>query len=263
MAPQEPPVASDVPPPPEGAVVQFGDRLELAQRYVELLASTGVEHGLLGPREVPRLWSRHILNCAVIGELIPHGARVIDIGSGAGLPGIPLALARRDLDVLLVEPLLRRVRWLTSALGELGLSGVAVHRGRAEDLAATQAAEIVTARAVTRLATLGSWCAPAVLPGGRLLALKGSTAQKELTEDRDELLRAGFDELSIKAVGQGVVEPPTIVVECRRALGVGGPSGGEPGSGRRRPDQRSTTGAGRGGRHAPGRPRSGRSRRRR
>lgn len=225
--------------PPEKGRAQFGDRFDLAEQYVALLASTGVEHGLIGPREVPRLWTRHVLNCAVVGELIPHGARVVDVGSGAGLPGIPLALARPDLTVILVEPLLRRVRWLTTAIDELGLSGVTVHRGRVEDLPASGASEVVTARAVARLARLGAWCAPAVLPGGRLLALKGSTAQTELDEDRVALAQARFDEAVVRTVGNGVVDPPTIVVECRRATSDGPLTGADRASS---PRGRTTTG---------------------
>ncbi len=235
---------------PEAARILFGDRLEVARHYVALLASTGVEHGLVGPREVPRLWTRHLLNCAVAGELIPQGARVVDVGSGAGLPGIPLALARPDLQVHLVEPLLRRVRWLTASIDDLGLSHVTVHRGRAEDLPASEASGIVTARAVARLARLAAWCAPVVLPGGRLLALKGSTAAAELDEDRTALARAGFDEAVVRSVGAGVVEPPTIVVECWRSpsRSSGRGSGGASSSGK--PQRTGGRGRGRSGRRA-------------
>ena len=120
------------PPAPAGAAQVFGERLALAERFTAILASSGVSHGLIGPREVPRLWERHVLNCAVIHPAIPVGAMVIDVGSGAGLPGLALAIARPDLDLHLVEPMLRRTNWLSMAVADLELTNVSVHRGRAD-----------------------------------------------------------------------------------------------------------------------------------
>lgn len=229
--PREPPsqpaqdrfvAAASLPPAPAAALGYFGDRIDAARRYVALLADTGVTHGLVGPREVPRLWTRHILNCAVIADLVPADARVLDIGSGAGLPGIPLALARPDLKVTLVEPLLRRCRWLNDTLCQLedaGLTTVRVHRSRVESLPAEWRAPVVTARAVARLGQLADWCAPMVAPGGILLALKGDSAAREVAEYAEQLRRAGFADVSVRQVGHGVVEPPSIVVECRRGAG--------------------------------------------
>lgn len=166
-------VPIEVPQPPELAERVFGERLDRAVHYAGLLATTGVTHGLIGPREVLRLWDRHILNCALVEEYIPTGSRVIDVGSGAGLPGLALAIARPDLDVLLVEPMLRRTTWLAAAITDLGLSNARVHRGRAESLWGVESSPVVTARAVARLDELAAWCLPLVQPGGILLALKG------------------------------------------------------------------------------------------
>ena len=130
---------STPPAAPSGAAAVFGARLGLAEQFVAMLADTGVSHGLIGPREVPRLWERHVLNCAVIEDAFPQGARVVDVGSGAGLPGVALAIARPDLEVHLVEPMLRRTTWLEGVVADLGLAGVTVHRGRAEELAGTRA----------------------------------------------------------------------------------------------------------------------------
>ncbi len=167
--------------------------MPLAVRFVEILADTGVSHGLLGPREVPRLWERHVLNCAVVEDAYPIGARLVDVGSGAGLPGVALALARPDLEVHLVEPMLRRTQWLTDTVAELGLEGVTVHRGRAEELAGTLAAPFVTARAVARLDKLARWCVPLLEPGGgTVVAMKGRSATEELEQDRRALQRLGL-----------------------------------------------------------------------
>lgn len=222
------------PPPPDVATAIFGTRLDLAVQYVDLLAATGVERGLLGPREVPRLWDRHLLNCAVIGELIPHGARVIDVGSGAGLPGIALALARPDLTITLLEPMARRVTFLVEAVRGLGLAGVDVRRGRADDrggwagsAAASQPADrafyeadprahVVTARAVAPLGQLVQWCLPLVDPGGRLLAIKGRSAQAELDSCRAAVRLAGGRHPQIRSCGDGSVDPATTVVEIVR-----------------------------------------------
>jgi 16S rRNA (guanine527-N7)-methyltransferase len=182
-------------PPPAAAAEVFGEALPLAERYVELLAGPGIERGLLGPREVPRLWDRHVLNSALLADLIPQGSTVADLGSGAGLPGIPLALARPDLTVTLVEPLLRRVTFLTEVVDELGrmpgdaAEGLEVVRARAEELRDRRRFDVVTARALAPLTKLLGWAIPLVAPGGALLALKGSSARREIDEAGVELQR--------------------------------------------------------------------------
>src|SRR3954469_18453735 len=173
-------------PGPSASAV-FGDRLPLAVRYAELLVTDGVVRGLIGPREAPRIWERHLLNCGVLSEIIPVGASVVDVGSGAGLPGIVLAVARPDLTITLVEPLARRTAFLSEAVTALGLDAtVTVVRGRAEDLAGGPpvAADVVTARAVPPLDRLAGWCLPLAAVGGRLLALKGASAADEVAEHR-------------------------------------------------------------------------------
>ncbi|WP_432523442.1 16S rRNA (guanine(527)-N(7))-methyltransferase RsmG [Kineococcus sp. SYSU DK006] len=167
--------------PPEAAHRVFGERAEQAARYHDLLATRGVERGLIGPREVPRLWDRHLLNCAYLGEAIAEGLSVLDVGSGAGLPGIPLALARPDLRIRLVEPLERRYTFLREVVAELELrEQVAVVRGRAEDVKGEFSAAVVTARAVAPLETLYRWTLPLVQTGGHLLAIKGRSASQEI-----------------------------------------------------------------------------------
>jgi len=161
----------------------FGPAVDAAAEYAQLLATEGTVRGLIGPREVPRLWERHLLNSAAIASLVPVGARVVDVGSGAGLPGIPLALARPDLTVTLLEPLARRVAFLTECVHRLGLERVTVVRGRAEEGPIRRqlgGADVVTARAVAPLDKLAGWCLPLLRPGGLLLAMKGSTAAAEL-----------------------------------------------------------------------------------
>jgi 16S rRNA (guanine527-N7)-methyltransferase len=161
----------------------FGPAVDAAAEYARLLATEGTVRGLIGPREVPRLWERHLLNSAAIASLVPVGARVVDVGSGAGLPGIPLALARPDLTVTLLEPLARRVAFLTECVRRLGLERVTVVRGRAEEDSIRRqlgGADVVTARAVAPLDKLAGWCLPLLRPGGLLLAMKGSTAAAEL-----------------------------------------------------------------------------------
>jgi 16S rRNA (guanine527-N7)-methyltransferase len=202
----------------------FGDRLGLAEAYAELLASDGVIRGLIGPREAPRMWDRHLLNCAVVAELIPSGAVVADVGSGAGLPGIVLAVARPDLSVVLVEPLARRTAFLIEAVSALGLDDqVEVLRARAEDAAdgmPTGPADIVTARAVAPLDRLAGWCLPLVAVGGRLLALKGASAADEVAEHHEAVRRLGGGVPEIRMCGTGVIEPPTTVVEIVRERDV-------------------------------------------
>jgi len=190
----------------------FGDRLTVAERFIAILADSGVDHGLIGPREVPRLWERHVLNCAVIHPAIGAGEMVIDVGSGAGLPGLALAIARPDLDVHLVEPMKRRTSWLFMAVDELGLTNVTVHRGRAEQFWGILQAPVVTARAVARLRELATWCLPLLLPGGSLLAIKGLSVVEEVETDRAVLRRLGAVDEVIESFGSGIVDQETTVL---------------------------------------------------
>ena len=188
--------------------------------YADILATTGVERGLIGPREVDRLWERHILNCAVVTEAVPRGTQVLDIGAGAGLPGLVWALARPDLTVICLEPLLRRATFLTETVAALGLvDRVEVVRGRAEDLARTGdlKAPVTTARAVAPLERLAGWALPLTSSGGELLALKGSSAEAEVTAASAAITAAGGDEVSIEEFGSGIVDPPTRVVRIRKS----------------------------------------------
>lgn len=210
---------TDVAPP--AAEVLFGARLPVAVRYAELLAEHGVERGLIGPREVDRLWDRHLLNSAVLAELLPQGARVIDVGSGAGLPGIPLAIARPDLTATLLEPMARRVEWLEYVTNVLGLDVTTV-RGRAEEPAIKRrlgGADVVVARAVAPLAKLSEWSLPLLRDGGLLVAMKGASAADELARDRQAVLRAGGAEPRIARCGADVVTEPATVVVVERCAG--------------------------------------------
>lgn len=197
----------------------FGDRLGMADRYAELLGTSAVDRGLIGPREADRIWERHILNCAVVQELIPPHVEVADVGSGAGLPGLVLAIARPDLRVSLVEPLLRRTTWLHEAVATLGLSTVTVIRDRADALGATgRRFDVVTARAVAPLPRLLHWCIPLLRPGGRLLAMKGGGATRELTEAEQALRMLNVASSSIETCGATVVVPSTTVVRIDVAV---------------------------------------------
>jgi 16S rRNA (guanine527-N7)-methyltransferase len=214
---------------PEQAEKLFGDRLDLAVRYAELLAGPGVERGMLGPREVDRLWGRHILNCGVAAELVPQQATLCDVGSGGGLPGIPLALARPDLRVTLLEPLLRRTTFLAEVLSELDLPNVTVLRGRAEEMIGSVVSDVVTARAVAPLGRLAGWGLPLLRPGGEMLAFKGESAERELQETEEELRRLGAVGWTVRQVGAGLVDPPSTVVR----VWVGEEPGGAAARGRR------------------------------
>jgi 16S rRNA (guanine527-N7)-methyltransferase len=195
------------------AKLLFGDRLSVAQTYAEALATTGAERGLIGPREIPRIWDRHLLNCVALSELIAPGVELADIGSGAGLPGLPIAIARPDVTVFLVEPLLRRVVWLREVVLELGLSNVEIIRGRANAVVETDRTfDVVTARAVAPLPGLLDLCLPLVRPGGELLAMKGDSAAEELTEAEATLKQLGAVEWSVAVCGVGVLETLTTVV---------------------------------------------------
>ncbi len=228
-APPAPPVAAEV----------FGERLGIACAYAELLAGPGVERGLLGPREVDRLWERHILNSAAVAEIIEPGARVIDIGSGAGLPGLPLAIARPDLSVILVEPMQRRMEFLTQAVVALG-QDVEVVRGRAEEPAVRSGlmgADVVTSRAVADLEKLARWSLPLLRTGGRMLAIKGARAGDEVTERRGVLAALGATDVRVVECGAGYLEPPTTVVVAARTRPA--PSAGRVRAGRRhRPSEK-------------------------
>lgn len=199
----------------------FGERLPLARRYAEHLVTSGVERGLIGPREAPRVWDRHVLNCAVVADLMPDGARVVDVGSGAGLPGIPLALVRPDLQIALVEPLARRVDWLDEVVADLGID-VRVDRGRAEEAAVRrrwEGADVVTARAVAPLARLAGWALPLLRNGGRLLAMKGASAPDEITRDATAVRRLGGGTPTLVRCGEGAVLATVVAVERIRSTG--------------------------------------------
>lgn len=209
------------PPAPPAAADVFGERLELAAAYADFLAGPGVERGLLGPREVDRLWDRHILNSAAVAELIEDGARAVDIGSGAGLPGLPLAIARPDLEIALVEPMLRRTEFLSEVVGALGLA-VDVVRGRAEEKPVRDrvaGADAVVSRAVADLGKLARWSMPLLRAGGRMLALKGERAGEEVAEWEARMRTLGATEVGVVRCGQAYLSPPTTVV-----LAVRGPS---------------------------------------
>ncbi|MFM9134487.1 MAG: 16S rRNA (guanine(527)-N(7))-methyltransferase RsmG [bacterium] len=189
--------------------------------YAALLAGAGVERGLIGPREVPRLWTRHLLNCAVVAPLVAEGASVVDVGSGAGLPGLVWAIVRPDLRVTCVEPLLRRATFLEESVAALGLGErVSIVRARAEEVPRSGSGlrgDVVTARAVAPLDRLASWAVPLVAPGGELLALKGRTALDEVEAARATLERLGVREVEVVECGQGIVDPATTVVRAVRA----------------------------------------------
>ncbi|MDN0199319.1 16S rRNA (guanine(527)-N(7))-methyltransferase RsmG [Streptomyces sp. S.PNR 29] len=215
--------AAELPPAPEQAREVFGDRFADAVRYAELLAEAGVQRGLIGPREVPRLWERHLLNCAVLSEVVPEGVTVCDVGSGAGLPGIPLALVREDLKITLLEPLLRRTNFLTEVVELLGLDHVTVVRGRAEEvMGKLPPVHVVTARAVAPLDRLATWGIPLLRPYGEMLALKGDAAEEELKSAATALSKLGAVETSILHVGAGIVDPPSTVVRVEVGESPGG-----------------------------------------
>lgn len=198
--------------PPSSAAGVFSSQLPVAEQYADLLATEGVVRGLIGPREVPRLWDRHILNSAVVLPRVPQGATVADVGTGAGLPGLVWAIARPDLKVTLIEPLLRRTTFLDEAVVKLGLDNVVVLRARAEDVKETY--DVVTARAVAPLDKLGRWCLPLVRKGGVLLALKGRTAEEEVKASTATLHRLGATTIVVSTYGED--DNPTTVVEVTK-----------------------------------------------
>ncbi|WP_243838827.1 16S rRNA (guanine(527)-N(7))-methyltransferase RsmG [Aeromicrobium yanjiei] len=190
----------------------FASRLDLAERYAHTLATDGVVRGLIGPREVPRIWDRHIMNSAVVAPRLPQGATVADVGTGAGLPGLVWAIARPDIQMTLIEPLLRRTNFLEEVVADLGLDNVEVLRSRAEAVHATY--DVVTARAVAGLDKLGRWCMPLVRPGGVLLAMKGRSAAEEVSTATATLHRLGATSIVVTTYDNGDV--PTTVVEITK-----------------------------------------------
>lgn len=190
----------------------FAHRLPLAEAYAALLATDGVVRGLIGPREAPRLWERHLLNCALLGEAIPDSADVCDLGSGAGLPGLVLAIARPDLHLTLVEPLLRRTTFLVEAVDRLALTNVEVVRSRADELHGHREFTIVTSRAVAPLGRLLDWSMPLVRQGGALAAMKGASAEQEVERSAKALRRHGATHIEVHRLGVGLINPPTTVV---------------------------------------------------
>ena len=190
----------------------FGSALGQAERYAELLAGRAVERGLIGPRETVRLWDRHLMNCAAVAELIPPACSVIDLGSGAGLPGVVIAMLRPQATVILLEPMARRVAFLQECVAELGLANTAVCRGRAEDLAGRVAADVVTARAVAPMERLAGLALGLARPGGLVLAMKGAGAAEELARARPVLARLRAQDVAVVHPGSGKVSPPPTVI---------------------------------------------------
>ena len=212
----------DVSAPPPGASAVFGDRLGDAQRYAQILAGAGVERGLIGPRETDRLWDRHLLNSAALTELLDPGDQIADIGSGAGLPGIPLALARPDLRVTLIEPLLRRTDFLREVVDDLGVD-ITVVRGRAEEQSVRQQVgemDAVVSRAVASLDKLTRWSVPLLRPGGRMLAIKGERAAGEIDVHRRVMESLGAVDARVVTCGGDYLSPPATVVTARRGESV-------------------------------------------
>lgn len=202
--------------PAEAAAV-FGDRLDQARQFTAALAEHGEERGLIGPLELPRLWTRHILNSAVAAPLFTSGSRVGDVGSGAGLPGLVLAIARPDVQWVLIEPMERRVTWLEEQRAALKLENVEIVRARGEEWTEGAALDAVTARAVSALRTLIPVTAPLVRPGGELILLKGANAQNEIDAAAKVIRKYKLTDVRVDVVGEGVISEPTRVIRATRA----------------------------------------------
>jgi 16S rRNA (guanine527-N7)-methyltransferase len=213
---------AEVSPAPGAAAARFGESTGRAQRYAEILAGAGVERGLIGPREVGRLWDRHLLNSVAVAELLEPNERVADIGSGAGLPGIPLALARPDLRLMLIEPLLRRSEFLREVADELDID-VTIVRGRAEELSVREQVgemDAVVSRAVASLDKLAKWSLPLLRPEGRMLAMKGERAEDEIRDHRRVMASLGAVDVRVMKCGADYLEPPATVVVARRGAAI-------------------------------------------
>jgi 16S rRNA (guanine527-N7)-methyltransferase len=190
----------------------FGPALPLAERYAELLAGPAVEQGLIGPRETARLWDRHLMNCAAVAELVPPACSVIDLGSGAGLPGVVIAMLRPDAKVVLLEPMARRAAFLEECVQHLGLANASVCRARAEEVTGQLAADVVTARAVAPMERLAGLTLGLTRPGGLVLAVKGAGAAGELARAAPVLRRLGARDVAVVHPGSGKVSPPPTVI---------------------------------------------------
>lgn len=208
-------VSRETPPTPDVAAGVFSSALPLVEEYAVLLATTGIERGLIGPREAPVLWDRHLINCGLLALALPRAGEVADVGSGAGLPGLVLAMTRPELDLVLIEPLLRRATFLEEAVQELSLANVEVVRSRAEELHGKRHFTTVTARAVARLDKLAAWTVPLVRGGGDLVAMKGASAGAEVAETAGDLARLGARVVGVEQYGAEVVETPTTIVRVR------------------------------------------------
>jgi 16S rRNA (guanine527-N7)-methyltransferase len=197
---------------PAAAATLFGDRIDTARAFTDALAREGEQRGLIGPLELPRLWTRHILNSAIAAPLF-HG-RVADIGSGAGLPGLVLAIARPDVHWTLIEPMERRVTWLTEQVDELGLENVEILRARAEDVGRPGAFDVVTARAVSALRTLLPLTAPLVRDGGEVTLLKGMNAANEIDAAQKQIKKYKLTDVRVEVLGEGVLPEITRVIRA-------------------------------------------------
>lgn len=204
--------ASMIEQEPAAVAALFGDRAELIRQFAATLGEQGEERGLIGPLEAPRLWSRHLLNSAVAAPLF--SGRVGDVGSGAGLPGIVLAIARPDVEWVLIEPMERRVAWLTEQAEALGLDNVEIVRARAEEWKRGPVLDAVTARAVSALRTLIPLTAPLVRDGGELILLKGANAANEISAAEKQVRRFRLSDVRVEVVGEGIVDEPTRVVRA-------------------------------------------------
>jgi 16S rRNA (guanine527-N7)-methyltransferase len=197
---------------PDVAREVFGDAAGKAEHYANLLAGVGVERGLIGPNEVPRIWERHLLNSAVVAELVPEPSSLVDLGSGAGLPGIVLAMVLRDSEVVLLEPSLRRATFLEECVAELGLANARVVRARAEQIVGELAVDVVTARAVAPLDRLAALAVGLLRPGGIVLAIKGVKAMAEVRDAKAALRQLGLGDAEVLLAGSGKVDPAATVV---------------------------------------------------
>ncbi|ANF32177.1 16S rRNA methyltransferase G [Leifsonia xyli] len=204
---------TDVETEPAAALSLFGDRIEVARRFTQNLADQGEERGLIGPLELPRLWSRHILNCAIVAPLLRPGV-VGDVGSGAGLPGLVLAIARPDVSFVLIEPMERRIAWLTEQVEELGLDNVEVVRARAEEVRLGEPLDQVTARAVSAFRKLLPLTAPLLRDGGELVLMKGAGAPAEVEAATKEIRKYKVHDIEVLTLGEGVLDEVTRVIRA-------------------------------------------------